>query len=243
MELSGSNMSTISIDSYLYAYEPHSRSIQKCVEFAMPMHSATCLQDRIRQCWAFRLPKYGKALAAMIMVGLYWGQPVAALDPDMIWPLGRWLSQPHTFRGQGSIFILPWIAIVHSSTKFIVNSLQQPLLSKRWQYRSVASHCQQGMTAIITLRWSWVQFHWLSWTSFLVHQSCLTSWEALKWKQGPQCYFTQEIDRNSLFCINAKFRGRLCVCWLVNDIINLPQMYFRHRGVQIDGMPQLYAFQ
>lgn len=83
------------------------------------------VQAAIRQHWSFKAVLYAKAVAALVMILLYWRQPIATLGSDFVWPLGRWLCQPHveSFNGLGMVFILPWLALVSSSTQFLVTNL------------------------------------------------------------------------------------------------------------------------
>ena len=42
-----------------------------------------------------------KRLLWMVTLYWFWGRPVLFTDPDLVWPLGQWLSAPHAAKLAG----------------------------------------------------------------------------------------------------------------------------------------------
>lgn len=85
------------------------------------------MQAAISAGWAYALPKYVGYLTWLVALVLLWGKPVAEIDPDLSWPLSRWLSQPHArkYAGLGVVTILPWLSLTQRASSAVCRAFGQ----------------------------------------------------------------------------------------------------------------------
>ena len=58
------------------------------------------------------------------MVFMLWRVPAVEMDPIFMWPIGRWLSQPHVkkFAGMGVITAVPWLSLIQRASHTVVKA-------------------------------------------------------------------------------------------------------------------------
>lgn len=83
------------------------------------------LQLKEKQHWGFKVSRLIKGVLAILLVIAYWGLPVFSMDPDLLWPVGRWLSQPHIrkYKGFGVVTVIPWISLANASARYLAQGV------------------------------------------------------------------------------------------------------------------------
>ncbi|KAK9812785.1 hypothetical protein WJX72_003669 [[Myrmecia] bisecta] len=82
-------------------------------------------QERCERGWSSRLATLVKLALTVALAASCWGQPAAFINPEVMWPLGRWLAAPHAAKlvGTGAVTVLPWLGLCKRASSAIASAL------------------------------------------------------------------------------------------------------------------------